>query len=140
MNTNIPIFQSLGEPTGWRHNLKSCVTFLLMAQYSPGQHDMLQRLTLDEKLDALSDPDLAPWKQMITQFTTTEIIRYPLEDQEPLNAQLRLVGMGLGISTHLTSSTEFQRRRRRIIAKSNHNLRIAEFTISYQRFGISAPN
>jgi len=79
------------EPTGWRHNLKSCVTFLLMAKHSPGQSDMLHRLVLDDKLDRL-DADLAPWKHMLTQFTTTEIVRYPLEDQEPLNGQLKMVG------------------------------------------------
>merc|ERR1711871_410932 len=41
------------EPTGWRHNLKSSITFLLMAAHSPGQSDMFHRVALDDKLDTL---------------------------------------------------------------------------------------
>merc|ERR1719453_102698 len=60
--------------TGWRHQLKSCVTFLVLSPYGSAQSDMLHRVALDEKLAA--DAPLAPFLATITAFTTPEIVAF----------------------------------------------------------------
>lgn len=80
------------SPTGWRHYLKSTATFLVLAQHTPAQSNLLHKVAKDEKLT--SDPELVEggWAQLLTQFTTPEIIQYPLANQVVFEEHLKVVG------------------------------------------------
>jgi 26S proteasome regulatory subunit N5 len=65
------------DPAQWKAALKKCVLFLLLSPFDSEVSDMLQRLKADKKLLALPAA-----KRLLDQFTTDELMRWPLPDQK----------------------------------------------------------
>ncbi|CAM9284286.1 unnamed protein product [Chrysoparadoxa australica] len=63
----------------WQDALKSCVLFLVLSAYTNHQQDMLHRVAKYTELEKLP-----VYKDLLRQFTTPEIIGYPLPQQQEL--------------------------------------------------------
>lgn len=61
----------------WKAALKKCVLFLLLSPYDSEVSDVLHRLKADKKT-----LQLPAAKRLLDQFTTDELIRWPLPDQK----------------------------------------------------------
>ncbi|CAM9289227.1 unnamed protein product [Scytosiphon promiscuus] len=78
-----------GEGEGWKEYLRAAVLFLVLSPNSNHQQDMLFRVAAYKKLE-----DLPAYKTLVKLFTTPEIIGYPVENQEALEADPCLAAGG----------------------------------------------
>ncbi|CAN0330816.1 unnamed protein product [Ascophyllum nodosum] len=81
-----------GDDGGWKEYLRAAVLFLVLSPNSNHQQDMLFRVAQYKQLE-----ELPAYKALVKLFTTPEIIGYPVENQEELEADpcLAVGGMEL---------------------------------------------
>ncbi|CAM9406946.1 unnamed protein product [Discosporangium mesarthrocarpum] len=81
---------SIKEDKGqWQEPLQAAVLFLTLSPFSNHQQDMLFRVVKDTNLD-----QLPAYKALVKLFTTPEIIGYPIQGQEELEANPSLAAGG----------------------------------------------
>lgn len=78
-----------GEGDQWKEYLRAAVLFLILAPNGNHQQDMLFRVADYKKLEELPE-----YKTLVKLFTTPEIIGYPMENQELLEADPCLAAGG----------------------------------------------
>ncbi|CAM9128460.1 unnamed protein product [Choristocarpus tenellus] len=84
-----PEVKSSDDNKNWQEPLEAAVLFLVLSPFSNHQQDMLFRVEKYTHLDKLPQ-----YKALVKLFTTPEIIGYPLQGQEELEANPSLAAGG----------------------------------------------